>query len=631
MKKTLLFLGAAAMLFAACSKEEDPFLTLSSESEVTVAAAGGQATVSFSTNQDWTAQISDKTVATISPAAGQPGDASIKVTFLKNDNLDSRSAYLTITAGTETAKVTFTQLQKNAITTEGYYEVDYKAQDLELAISSNAEYTITPDVDWITVSQTKGMVDYTAVLSIAENRVQEEREGTVKITADGVEQEVTILQGAFEPVLYMEYDRTSFLQQGESITFTVIANVEYELEDPEYDWCTLTKDGDTYTATATANNSYNIRYAYFTAVTDEFTVWEDYDWDGEPDTEVPGYATMSIEQESLQSFDWFNDLPSQLVDAVDVSVEKNEYSMALSGNNLFVATGVSVNVINAQNGSYVKAIDLGTTVKTLASDNAGNVVVETGGGSGEVFEIRAYTAENFLAAGEYTTVYSGINEITGYGLTNVTVTGNVFEGEAVVNLVSAYGAADSITSMFPTCTYALQLNNGVVTDSVSFLVPAGTEIWRSNDIVVKFLTGNINGGVFYMGYGADYDLHYNAGIDYDGWQSVLSSGSEWAEGYNAMDMIEWQGHKYLAFIGQGFFPSWGMPSYLWIVNVDDPTNPEVLSQCAYYGPGCDLTYIYSNTEVVLDVVGEDLVAYVIDGEQGSIARAFYKYMPAAFE
>ena len=85
-------------------------VTISSKS-MTVDVAGTTATLSFSTNKAWTA-TSDQSWCTLNPTSGQAGNASITLTVAANSTNQIRSATITITAGTATAKSTIQQNRK---------------------------------------------------------------------------------------------------------------------------------------------------------------------------------------------------------------------------------------------------------------------------------------------------------------------------------------------------------------------------------------------------------------------------------------------------------------------------------------------------------------------------------------
>lgn len=627
MKKSIFLLGLVAMMALSCTEDKDaPMITLTSQNELTVPAEGGTLNLEFNSNVAWTASVTDKDFVTISPASGNPGDNSVKVTFLKNDNTDPRTTNVTIVGETASATVKITQLQKNALVVpEGVIEIGCNEYDTVITVSSNADFKVEASVDWITVAPiTKGMVDSQVGIHVALNKGDEARVGTINFTGEGFKQEVTIKQGAFEPMLYMSYDNYEWEAEGGTLTFTVVANVEYQFIDPNCAWITITKEGDTYTVTADPDMTYFNREVHFKAVSEEFTMWDDNNWDGEmtDDEIVPGHADAYFVQYGLHYSDFFAALPSFMQDAPNPAEKKNEYSIAITENYWFIATGVSLFCLDSEYQCF--SITLDKPVRTIDSDDAGNIAVEFGGEFEEETEIRAYTEQELIHGthGKYTTLYQAANGIYGYGLSNIKVTGDIF-GDAAICLVSAGPETSYQVSSY---AFGLQVKGGEVTDYITMTLPTGADIWSSQDLVAEFATPDIYGGIFYMGYDSHYDLCYNSGVEYDNWKHVLPSGSAGNEGYNAMDIIEWNGHKYIAYIGEGFFPTWGCPSYLWLANIDDPENPEIISLQDYFNDYFDLTWVYSNTDVVLAVEGNDLVAYVIDGEQQVLFRLIYPAM-----
>ena len=105
------------MAFVACSDDDnagggnpDPSITMQTQSIPTIAAEGGSATISFTSTDAWSAEISPASDwLTISPTSGTAGSGSVNVTVKANESEESRSATIKITASTAEKSVAISQ------------------------------------------------------------------------------------------------------------------------------------------------------------------------------------------------------------------------------------------------------------------------------------------------------------------------------------------------------------------------------------------------------------------------------------------------------------------------------------------------------------------------------------------
>lgn len=131
------------------------------------------------------------------------------------------------------------------------------------------------------------------------------------------------------------------------------------------------------------------------------------------------------------------------------------------------------------------------------------------------------------------------------------------------------------------------------------------------------LTNSLSDGVLEIGYDGIYKLRYNPSMSASAWTEVLDSGTNGNHGYNAIDICEWNGHRYCAFIGMAYFPQWN-PSYLWLVNIDDINNPVVEFKGEYTTELGEEEVVSGSilcafTDLKLVPDGDTLKAYIIDG------------------
>lgn len=117
---------------------------------------------------------------------GTKGLTSEKATFsiAANDTYDNREGKITFKQidGSLSETVVVRQKQNDGLfLTVTEYEVSNESQNLELALSTNVDLTVTPDVVWIKHVETKAISDKKLTLSIEANPTYEPREGKVVI------------------------------------------------------------------------------------------------------------------------------------------------------------------------------------------------------------------------------------------------------------------------------------------------------------------------------------------------------------------------------------------------------------------------------------------------------------------
>ena len=151
------------------------------------------------TGDKWTADVpmySSGAWLTVNPASGGKGTGSITVIASANNEAE-RTTTVTITCGTKSATFTVRQPEDKGFIADfkGEYKVSAAAQTIELKARANVELSAESQADWITVAETKVLVEKTIVLSIAAN-TGGARTGTVTVSAPelGLTQTVTVAQ-----------------------------------------------------------------------------------------------------------------------------------------------------------------------------------------------------------------------------------------------------------------------------------------------------------------------------------------------------------------------------------------------------------------------------------------------------
>lgn len=212
MKKLLIFSAILPVLFMACAEEPlppvEPPAPTPEEAEIkidvtsiVIPAEGGSETIRFNSSQKWEAEVKssqDNSWCTISPKSGAAGDASVTITAKASNDVNSRTAILTIKSGKIKKAINVSQKQKDALTvTSSVFEVDAEGGDISITVKANIEfeYMISDEcAEWISFTGTKAMTTHNLSFAIASNDETKSRQGKITIYSGSLQEEITIKQ-----------------------------------------------------------------------------------------------------------------------------------------------------------------------------------------------------------------------------------------------------------------------------------------------------------------------------------------------------------------------------------------------------------------------------------------------------
>ena len=280
MRKLLTFLKAVAIatLIAGCGgtgTENEPEITPEIKftedivtSGISVESAEQSITLSFSTNVAWSATVSADWL-TISPSSGEAGKNSVKVEVEENRTGQPRSATITISDKESTRKVSVTVRQEalKASLTVSPESLEFSANKGEemLSITSNTDWVITKDAEWITLDSDKGKGLATIAAGVTENTSLTSRTGSITVsTSDGsVKKTVSVRQSGADVIFTIDKNEFNVAAAGESFSVKVTRNIGYKINS-QPEWVKQTDKAnsgnvDTYTFTAEANTSTEAR------------------------------------------------------------------------------------------------------------------------------------------------------------------------------------------------------------------------------------------------------------------------------------------------------------------------------------------------------------------------------------
>ncbi len=280
MRKLLTFLQAVAIstLIAGCDgtgTENEPEITPEIKftedivtSGISVESAEQSITLSFSTNVAWSATVSANWL-TISPSSGEAGKNSVKVEVEENRTGQPRSATITISDKESTQKVSVTVRQEalKASLTVSPESLEFSANKGEemLNVTSNTDWVITKDAEWITLDSDKGKGLATIAAGVTENTSLTSRTGSITVsTSDGsVKKTVSVRQSGADVIFTIDKNEFNVAAVGESFSVKVTRNIGYKINS-QPEWVKQTDKAnsgnvDTYTFTAEANTSTEAR------------------------------------------------------------------------------------------------------------------------------------------------------------------------------------------------------------------------------------------------------------------------------------------------------------------------------------------------------------------------------------
>lgn len=179
----MLLLGVN-MALVSCQKA--PYLTLNGQKSITFIDDGGTETISFTCNRVWSVKSSESWLK-VSLSQGEANEEGVSVTITcdANTTYDPRTATITITSEGFVETVSVSQdTNYGLFTSPNTFELTNAAQNIEIEVQANVEYTVAIDEackDWISQVGTKALSSDKLIFSIAANERYEDREGKITI------------------------------------------------------------------------------------------------------------------------------------------------------------------------------------------------------------------------------------------------------------------------------------------------------------------------------------------------------------------------------------------------------------------------------------------------------------------
>ncbi|MBS7290720.1 MAG: BACON domain-containing protein [Bacteroidales bacterium] len=244
MKKIVSILSTVVLVAASCQKPVEPSLSLKDQ-EISAPAAGLEQTVTFQTNQDWSA-TPDAGWVTVTPASGSAADgsATITVSVVKNDTFDARTAKVSVKAGPLSATITVNQAGKDVVFTLSDQQLNAEAAGLEKTIEfeSNTDWTASSDASWLTVTPASGKASDAKVsitIKAEKNDTFDARTAKVNVTAGENSAVITVNQAGKDMVFTLSDQQINAETAGLEKTIEFESNADWTASS-DASWLTVT-------------------------------------------------------------------------------------------------------------------------------------------------------------------------------------------------------------------------------------------------------------------------------------------------------------------------------------------------------------------------------------------------------
>lgn len=176
---------------------DEPILASFDPDTVFVVSDGGTAQLNLSCNSTWSLQVSDNWIILIGNNAGE-GDATVNLIIDSNTSEETRTGYVNVVHnGQVLATAVIVQEGKPNILYTDITEIEAHPEggDYTIHVTSNQDWTVMTDVEWITFTPSSGFGPGDITVTIAPSPSPRPRTGHINIKGStGLEVVVTVNQ-----------------------------------------------------------------------------------------------------------------------------------------------------------------------------------------------------------------------------------------------------------------------------------------------------------------------------------------------------------------------------------------------------------------------------------------------------
>jgi len=233
-----------------------PFALAVTPSQRSVEDKGGSTTFSVTSNTDWIVS-DDAEWLSVLPGSGS-GNGTITATYTENPNTVVRSGTITINGGgiTRTVKVTQAARPFALEVTPSERSVGDKGGSTTFSVTSNTDWTISEDVEWISATPLSGSGNQTITVTYTDNPVTVQRSGTITVNGGGITRTLTLTQAAQPFALEVTPSERSVEDKGGSTTFSVTSNTDWTISE-DVEWLNGTPENGSGIGTITVTYTDN--------------------------------------------------------------------------------------------------------------------------------------------------------------------------------------------------------------------------------------------------------------------------------------------------------------------------------------------------------------------------------------
>ena len=167
-----------------------------------IGSQGGSISIKVQSNTEYNCEIigNAKEWISINSPSRSLSESEISLSISPNTTYNNRIGQVKIYGANKESVITINQYQLDEVTINtNKYSIDSNGGDLTIQIGANVEYVAEVDgqsSEWLTIktSKTRSLEYYNLIVSVAENKLYDNREGYIKITGAGKEKTITITQ-----------------------------------------------------------------------------------------------------------------------------------------------------------------------------------------------------------------------------------------------------------------------------------------------------------------------------------------------------------------------------------------------------------------------------------------------------
>lgn len=191
MKRIVLICVCLILLLPSCIKKES-LLTVS-QSSISAPGEGIETSITVTSTYAWEVDNQCSDWVTIKSPSGMEIEKTVTITVAPNPKSEPRSGSLIFTMRDKTATVTINQESGETVKVlTGDFNLTSEAQNIEVKVEYNVDYTVYIMNDWIHHVETKDNKTDVFTFHIDQNTSTKTREGSLEILKDGAPKSETM-------------------------------------------------------------------------------------------------------------------------------------------------------------------------------------------------------------------------------------------------------------------------------------------------------------------------------------------------------------------------------------------------------------------------------------------------------